>query len=110
MTQNTACKVPKKIETLVLSFQEYQSAKDDKKILPKYFFIDAMGSYIFIKTRDRAKAQAFIDEECGAGKYKVRTFKQDGVASGDASCRAVETRKGQAKGRNPNFGIPTSLR
>lgn len=100
----------KPIETLTLTFAEYTEAKEEKKVLPKYFYVNCLGSYIFIKTRDRAKAQAFIDEECGAGKYKVRTFKQDGVASGDASCRAVETRRGQAKGRNPNFGIPTSLR
>lgn len=109
MTQNTACKVPKKIETLVLSFQEYQTAKDDKKILPKYFFIDAMGSYIFIKTRDRAKAQAFIDEECGQGKYRVRTYVQDGAASGEATCRAVATRRGQHVA-NTSFGIPHTLR
>lgn len=100
---------PKPIETVTLTFTEYNQAKEDKKVLPKFFYVNCLGDYVFLKTRDRAKAQAFIDGECGAGKYKVRTYTQDGAASGGASCRATETRRGQHV-RNQNFGIPSSLR
>lgn len=99
----------KPIETLTLTFAEYTEAKEDKKVLPKFFYVNCLGQYVFIKTRDRAKAQAFIDLECGVGKYRVRTYTQDGAASGDASCRATETRRGQAKGRNPSFGLPRGI-
>jgi len=95
----------KPIETITLSFDEYQQAKEEKKILSKYFYVNCLGEYVFIKTRDRAKAQAFIDEECGKGKYTARSHLQDGAASADATCRATETRKSQAKYRNENFGL-----
>lgn len=102
-------KEPKPIETITLTFTEYNQAKEDRKILPKFFYVNCLGDYVFIKTRDRAKAQAFIDEECGAGKYRVRTLVQAGAASGDATCRATATRKGQHVA-NTSFGIPHTLR
>lgn len=95
----------KPIETITMTFAEYNQAKEEKKILPKFFYVNCLGDYVFLKTRDRAKAQAFIDEECGKGKYQIRTYTQDGAASGDATCRATETRRGQAKYRNENFGL-----
>lgn len=103
-------KEPKSLETVTLTFDMYLQAKEEKLILPKFFYVNCLGDYVFIKTRDRAKAQAFIDEECGKGKYKVRTFVQDGSEAGDASCRATETRRGQAKGRNEMFGVPRWLK
>lgn len=99
---------PKPIETVTLTFAEYNQAKEEKKVLPKFFVVDAMGLYVFIKTRDRTTAQEWVNENYGAGKYRVRTYVQDGVASSDASCRATETRKGQYV-RNESFGIPSSL-
>jgi hypothetical protein len=100
----------KQIETITLSFQEYQEAKEEKKVLPKYFIVDALGQYVFVKTRDRAKAQAHIDEEYGKGKYRVRTYNQDGASREEASCIATETRRGQMKYRNANFGLPSGVR
>lgn len=100
---------PKPIETVTLTFDMYLQAKENKLSLPKFFYVNCLGDYIFIKTRDRAKAQAFIDEECGKGKYKVRSYVQDGAASSEATCRATATRKGQHVA-NTSFGIPTSLR
>lgn len=100
---------PKPIETVTLTFDMYLQAKENKLALPKFFYVNCLGDYIFIRTRDRAKAQAYVDDECGKGKYRVRTYVQDGVASSDASCRATETRKGQYV-RNESFGIPSSLR
>lgn len=100
---------PKPIETVTLTFAEYNQAKEEKKVLPKFFYVNCLGCYVFIKTRDRAKAQAFIDEECGHGKYRVRSYVQDGAASSDASCRATETRRGQHV-RNESFGIFRGLK
>lgn len=96
---------PKQIETVTLTFTEYNQAKEEKLTLPKFFYVNCLGDYVFLKTRDRAKAQAFIDEECGKGKYRVRTQTQDGATSDVATCRATETRKSQAKYRNENFGL-----
>lgn len=100
---------PKQVETVTLTFDMYLQAKENKLALPKFFYVNCLGDYIFIRTRDRAKAQAYVDEECGKGKYKIRTYVQDGAASGDATCRATATRKGQYVA-NASFGIPTSLR
>jgi hypothetical protein len=96
--------IPKPLDTLSLSHAEYLEAKEMKKILPKFYFRDAMGSYIFIKTRDRAKALQYIKDEYG-GKYALKSYTQDGAASDAATCRATETRKSQAKYRNENFGL-----
>lgn len=95
---------PKQVETVTMSHAEYLEAKEMKKALPKFYFRDAMGSYVFIKTRDRAKALQYIKDEYG-GRYALKSYTQDGVASGDATCRATETRKSQAKYRNENFGL-----
>lgn len=102
-------KEPKPIETVTLTFDMYLQAKEEKLTLPKFFYVNCLGDYVFLKTRDRAKAQAFIDEECGKGKYQVRSYVQDGVASGDATCRATATRKGQHVA-NTSFGIFKGLK
>lgn len=99
----------RQIETIILTFHEYNTHREERCLLPKFFVVDAMGLYVFIKTRDRTTAQEWVNENYGAGKYRVRTYVQDGVASSDASCRATETRKGQYV-RNESFGIPSSLR
>lgn len=74
--------------------------------IPKYYFQNALGDYVFIRTRDRGEAQKYVDEEYG-GRYTLRTWTlEKGNGSG---CKATETRKGQAKGRNPNFGLPRGI-
>ena len=107
-----------KIETFTLTRQQYNAiiskeVEEDSLVgisLSKYFVINALGDYVFIRTRDRAKAQAWVDEEYGKGKYRVRTNTQDGASADTASCRAVETRKSQAKYRNENYGLPPGVR
>lgn len=37
---------PKPIETVTMSHAEYLEAKEMKKALPKFYFRDAMGSYL----------------------------------------------------------------
>jgi hypothetical protein len=101
--------IPKPLDTLSLSHAEYLEAKEMKKMLPKFYFRDAMGSYVFIKTRDRAKALQYIKDEYD-GKYALKSYTMDGASSDEASCRATETRRGQAKGRNEMFGVPRGLK
>lgn len=38
----------------------------------RYYVINAFGHYVFIKVRERVKAQNIIDEVYGKGFYKVR--------------------------------------
>ena len=43
---------------------------------PCTFYIkDAMGDYVFIKTRNRKVAQELINAEYGVGKYRVSSSK-----------------------------------
>ncbi len=64
---------------------------------PATFFIkNAMGDYVFIHTRERSKAQAWVDENYGAGRYTVNSSKiQKG--KGDLTCRGTATRRGQKR-------------
>lgn len=60
-----------------------------------YFIVNALGEYVFIHTRDRAKAQKYIDEEYGKGKYTVKTAKMAMKSgSGEVTARGYNTRKG----------------
>lgn len=114
-----------KIETLALSYDEYmqaiqggdaeaseasdEGAVNNTQRLPKFYFVNSLNQYIFIRTRDRAKAQAFIDEEYGKGKYRVRVY-SEGHSNKNASCKGTETHKFQAKYRNESYGIPRGVR
>ena len=109
----------KPIETFTLTRQQYNAiiskeVEEGSELCgithSKYYILDALDNYVFIRTRDRAKAQAWVDEEYGKGKYRVRTHVQDGVAAGEASCRATETRRCQAKYRSETFGVPVGVR
>ena len=60
-----------------------------------FFIVNALGQYIFIHTRDRAKAQSYIDSEYGKGKYTVKTAKMaQKSGAGDVTARGYNTRKG----------------
>jgi len=95
----------KPIETVTLTFDEYHAAEEEKRLLPKFFVVNALGQYVFVKTKDRAEAQSFIDEEYGKGKYRIRTYSQDMLLHQMQHRLATETRKSQAKYRNENFGL-----
>lgn len=82
------------LKTTVVSFEQF-SGYDF--IPPATFFIkNAMGEFVFIHTRDRAKAQAWVDENYGKGRYTVNASKLQ-KGSGDVTVRGVATRKGQQK-------------
>lgn len=60
-----------------------------------YFIVNALGQYVFIHTRDRAKAQAYVDGEYGKGKYTVKTAKMAlKSGSGDVTARGHNSRRG----------------
>jgi len=82
------------IKTTVVPFEQF-SAYDF--IAPATFFIkNAMGDFIFIHTRERAKAQIWVDENYGKGRYSVNSSKVQ-KNKGDVTCRGTATRKGQTK-------------
>lgn len=61
------------IRTTVVSYKDFTSM--DFVPPATYFIQNALGDYVFMHTWDRAKAQDFVDEEYGKGKYKVKASK-----------------------------------
>lgn len=86
------------LKTTVLTYDEYSHMEKP----PSTFFIrDAVGQYVFIHTSKREKAQAYVDETYGAGKYSVIAARLQKTKSkqedGGLSVRGVATRRGQTK-------------
>jgi len=105
------------MQITVFTYDEMQTIKADKGVyyredeahrVPKFYVVDALGSYVFLHTRNRQKAQEYVDKEY-SGRYSVRTWVQD-AENGSLSCKATDTRKSQAGFRNSNYGIPRGLR
>lgn len=85
---------PISVKTTVISFEQF-SAYDF--VPPATFFIrNALGEYIFIHTRERAKAQAWVDENYGKGRYTVNASKMQ-KGKGEVTVRGVATRRGQKR-------------
>ena len=64
----------KSVETIRISFHEFTS--QDFKNPSKWFILDALGDYVFIKTRKREVAQDWVDSEYGSGKYRISSYTQ----------------------------------
>jgi len=84
------------LKTTTLSYDQY--IQMDKP--PSTFFIrDAVGQYVFIHTSKREKAQEYVDETYGKGKYSVIAARLQKTKSkqedGGLSVRGIATRKGQ---------------
>lgn len=90
----------------VLSYEEYQLAIEDGKILPRYYIVDAMQNYVFVHTRNRLVAYEWLKEHYP--QYVMRTTRQDSGTGGGCS-ETSSTRRGQAKYLNQNYGIPRDL-
>ena len=73
----------KLVETFRITFSEFSSP--DFNHPSKWFILDALGDYVFIKTRKRDVAQQWVDSEYGLGKYSVRSYTQS--ASGKVTAR-----------------------
>lgn len=61
------------VKTTVVSFEQFS----DYEFVPvaSYYIKRAAGDFLFIHTRSRQLAQAFVDSEYGQGKYKVISSK-----------------------------------
>ncbi len=90
----------------VLSYEEYQEAVAESKILPKYYIVDALQQYVFVHTRNRVIAYDYFKEHYPM--YTLRTSRAD--SGGGSGCSDTSsTRRGQAKYLNQNYGIPRDL-
>lgn len=61
-----------KTRSTTVTFVEYKDP--EFKAPSKYSFINAMGDVVFIHCLSREKAQEWINENYGKGKYKVRVL------------------------------------
>ena len=92
--------------TSILSYTEYQQAIEESKVLPKYYIVDAMQSYVFVHTRNRVVAYEWF--KINYPQYVMRTTRQDSGTGGGCS-ETSSTRRGQSKFRE-SFGVPSGLR
>ena len=80
----------------------FESLEEDDFVAPSaFYFRPASGEAIFVKCKDRAKAQQLCDEWTGEkGKYAIRAIKnvktKSKTESGDLTCYGSNTRRGFA--------------
>jgi len=90
----------------VLSYEEYQAAVAEGRILPKYYILNALQQYVFVHTRNRLIAYEWL--KLNYPQYTMRTTRQDG--GGGSGCSSTcSTRRGQSKFQE-GFGVPEGLR
>ena len=90
----------------VLSYEEYQAAVAEGRILPKYYILNALQQYVFVHTRNRLVAYEWL--KINYPQYVMRTSRADG--GGGTGCSSTSSsRRGQSKFQN-DFGIPAGLR
>jgi len=90
----------------VLSYEEYQAAVAEGRILPKYYILNALQQYVFVHTRNRLIAYEWL--KLNYPQYTMRTTRQDG--GGGSGCSSTcSTRRGQSKFQE-GFGVPDGLR
>lgn len=78
-------------DTIVVEPEEFMD--DEFKDPTAFYFKSASGSRIYVKTRDRAKAQAVADNWTGKkGLYKVIATNPYKSSGADITVRGVETR------------------
>lgn len=78
-------------ETIVVTEEEYM--EDGFKDPSAYFFKSATGSRVYVKTRDRKKAQEVCDDWTGRkGLYKVISANPYKSSGSKVTVRGVETR------------------
>lgn len=88
------------IKITVVEASDIESYDEDEgfsfKHPSKYYFVNAMGQYVYIHTRDMKVAVEYIKENYG-GRYTVRTAKQSN-GSGNYTCVGTATRpKGSSR-------------
>jgi len=96
----------KELIVSVLSWEEYQAAVAEGRILPKYYILNALQQYVFVHTRNRLIAYEWL--KLNYPQYVMRTTRQDG-GTGRGCSETSSTRRGQSKFQS-DFGIPLELR
>lgn len=91
----------KEIESVTISYDEFTAY--DHLPIGNFYFKNAMGEIIYLKTSSRELAQMWIDQNFPPkGKYKATPSKIFKVKSrqenGEVSVRGVSTRRGQQRG------------
>lgn len=62
--------------SMKISVLTYEDISDISFVPPAQFFIkNAMSEYVYIHTRSRAKAQEWVDNTYGKGKYRIVSSK-----------------------------------
>lgn len=73
------------IKITTVTFPEGAALGEGFKHPSKYYFVCATGDRVYIHTRDRARAQKYIEDEYG-GRYTLRADGREG--GGGTGCRA----------------------
>ena len=95
----------KELIVSVLSWEEYQAAVAEGRVLPKYYILNALQQYVFVHTRNRVVAYDYF--KLHYPQYTLRTSRQDG-GGGSGCSETSSTRRGQSKFRD-SFGVPSGL-
>ena len=86
-----------KITVLEADQVEYWDEETDTMVInhkAKYYFVNALGQYIYIHTRDMKVAVEYIKENYD-GRYTVRTAKES-KSDNNYTCTGSNSRKGFA--------------
>lgn len=88
----------KEVKVTVVEASEIDNYSDEEgftfKHPAKYYFVNALGQYIYIHTRDMKVAVEYIKENYG-GRYTVRTAKES-KSDSNYTCTGSNSRKGFA--------------
>lgn len=88
----------KEIKVTVVEASEIDNYSDEEgftfKHPAKYYFVNALGQYIYIHTRDMKVAVEYIKENYD-GRYTVRTAKES-KSDSNYTCTGSNSRKGFA--------------
>lgn len=90
----------------VLSYEEYQEAVAEGRVLRKYYIVDALQNYVFCHTNNRLSAYEWF--KLNYPIYTMRTVRQDS-GNGTGCSATCSTRRGQSKFKD-GFGVPEGLR
>lgn len=91
-----------KITVLEADQVEYWDEEADTMVInhkAKYYFVNALGQYIYIHTRDMKVAVEYIKENYN-GRYTVRTAKES-KSDNNYTCTGTTSRRGTANHLRP---------
>lgn len=93
----------KEVKVTVVEASEIDNYNDEEgftfKHPAKYYFVNALGQYIYIHTRDMKVAVEYIKENYD-GRYTVRTAKET-KSDSNYTCTGTTSRRGTASHLRP---------